>query len=334
MTQAERHTVTGLYPAYPIETERLLLRPHRLDDLDDLVGFHGDPDVVRYIPWPVRDREATAAALEAKLDRGALTAPGQWLVLAVEVRASATVIGEVLLKWASAEDRQGEVGYAFGRAHQGKGYAAEAVRALLRLGFDDLDLHRIVAVVVDENEPSARLLRRLGFVEEGRFVDATMFKGAWTTERVFALTEGAWREPGIGGDQTEIQALIDCFFNAFTSGCADDVDARIAALRAVCLPSAVIVRTCGDEPAAADVATFTAPRRAMLTDGTLTGFREAALDGRIDLVGDIAQWFGRYAKQGILNGEPYAGTGVTSIQFVRTADGWRISAVVWDDDRD
>lgn len=198
MTQGGDQPVTGLHPRYPIETPRLLLRPHRLDDLDDLVSFHGDPEVVRYIPWPVRDREATATALEAKVHQDALTVPGQWLVLAVEERATATVIGEVLLQWTSAEDRQGEIGYAFGRAHQGNGYAVEAVTQMLRLGFEDLDLHRITAVIVDENEPSARVLRRLGFVEEGRFVDATMFKGAWTTERVFALLEDAWRRRSEG----------------------------------------------------------------------------------------------------------------------------------------
>lgn len=184
---------TGLHPSYPIETERLLLRPHRRGDLDDLVRFHSDPEVVRYIPWPVRDRAATATALEAKLRQGALTAPDQWLVLAIEERATATVIGEVLLKWASAEHRQGEVGYAVGRAYQGHGYASEAVTAILRLGFEDLGLHRIIAVVIDGNEPSARLLRRLGFTEEGRFVDAVLFKGAWATERVFALREESWR---------------------------------------------------------------------------------------------------------------------------------------------
>ena len=36
-----------------------MLRAHRMDDLDDLARFHGDPEVVRYVPWPVRDRAAT-----------------------------------------------------------------------------------------------------------------------------------------------------------------------------------------------------------------------------------------------------------------------------------
>ena len=55
----------------PIFTDRLVLRPHRMADLDDLVRFHGDPDVVRYLPWPVRDRAATEQALRMKLGQGA-----------------------------------------------------------------------------------------------------------------------------------------------------------------------------------------------------------------------------------------------------------------------
>ncbi|WP_367650626.1 GNAT family N-acetyltransferase [Nocardioides sp. zg-1308] len=183
--------MTGLSPELPIGTERLLLRPHRMDDLDDLARFHGDPDVVRHVPWPVRDRAATEETLRVKLTQTELEAPGQWLVLAVEHRASRRVIGEVLLKWAS--DRQGEVGFAFGRDHQGQGYAAEAATAMLRLGFDDLGFHRICAVVIEGNDASARLLGRLGFRQEGRMVDGVHFKGEWATQLVFAMLEDEWR---------------------------------------------------------------------------------------------------------------------------------------------
>jgi RimJ/RimL family protein N-acetyltransferase len=184
-------TAPGLPVRLPVGTDRLVLRAHRTADLDDLAVFHGDPDVVRHVPWPVRDRAATEEALRVKLTQTELVAPGQWLVLAVELRSTGAVIGEVLLKWAS--DRQGEVGFALARDAQGHGYAAEAATAILRLGFDDLGFHRITAVVIDGNEPSARLLRRLGFREEARFVDGVHFKGAWATQLVFAMLEDEWR---------------------------------------------------------------------------------------------------------------------------------------------
>lgn len=183
--------MSGLALDFPIRTERLVLRPHRIDDLDDLARFHGDPEVVRYVPWPVRDRAATEETLRVKLTQTELVAHGQWLVLAVEVRETGRVVGEVLLKWAS--DQQGEVGFAFARDAQGQGYATEAATAILRLGFDDLGFHRITAVVVEGNEPSVRLLGRLGFRREARFVDGAQFKGKWVTQLVFALLEEEWR---------------------------------------------------------------------------------------------------------------------------------------------
>jgi RimJ/RimL family protein N-acetyltransferase len=297
-----------------------------------MLEFHSDPEVTRFIPWPVRDREATRAALTAKIDQGQLTEPGSWLVLAIEERNSGRLIGEVLLKWASADHRQGEIGFVVARPFQGKGYATEAAREVLRLGFDHLGLHRITAACLDDNDASARSLRRLGFTQEGRFVDELWFKGAWATRRHFALTEQTWRSGGTAAeDQAQIESLIRCFFDAFSSD--PGVSDRMAALRAAMLPDARIVRTGGAEPVAYDVDSFLAPRRTMLTDGTLTSFHEEAQSGRLELFGDMAQWFGRYSKHGIRDGKSFDGGGMKSIQFVRTAAGWRISASVWDDDR-
>jgi hypothetical protein len=72
----------------------------------------------------------------------------------------------------------------------------------------------------------------------------------------------------------------------------------------------------------------------MLTDGSLTDFREWEVAGRTDLFGDIAQHFCSYAKAGTLHGVPFTGRGMKTLQFVRTPAGWRISAVAWDDERD
>ena len=185
-------TVPGLRPEYPIRTQRLELRPHRREDLDDLVAFHSRPEVVRYVPWPVRDREQTAAALEKKLSQDALTAPGQWLVLAIVLRESGTVIGEVLLKWESDTDRQGELGFALHSDHHGRGLAAEAANAVLRLGFDDLGLHRIAAVCIVENTDSARLLERLGMRREAHLRHSAFFKGGWVDQYVYAMLADEW----------------------------------------------------------------------------------------------------------------------------------------------
>ena len=60
--------MSALSVRLPLQTERLVLRTHRAEDLDDLVVFHGDPEVVRYVPWPLRDRTATEQTLRVSAD--------------------------------------------------------------------------------------------------------------------------------------------------------------------------------------------------------------------------------------------------------------------------
>lgn len=131
-------------------------------------------------------------------------------------------------------------------------------------------------------------------------------------------------------DRAELERIVATFFEAFCSGpgCAE----RLDALPALFLPNAVVVRTCGDT-LAYDVPGFIAPRRELLAGGRLTDFSEWPEGGRLEQYGDVAHWWGTYAKQGTQDGAPYAGRGAKSIQLVRTSDGWRISAVAWDDER-
>jgi hypothetical protein len=133
-------------------------------------------------------------------------------------------------------------------------------------------------------------------------------------------------------DRAAIAGIVGTFFAAFTSG--PDVAVRLDALRAVFLPDAVIVRTCGGEPTVYGVDGFITPRQALLSGGALVDFREWELSGHTEVFGDIAQHFCSYAKSGVQDGTPFTGRGMKTLQFVRTSAGWRISAAAWDDERD
>jgi hypothetical protein len=136
----------------------------------------------------------------------------------------------------------------------------------------------------------------------------------------------------VAADRAEIAGIVQTFFAAFTSG--PDIAAGLDELRRVFLPEAVIIRTCGMVPAVYDVEGFIAPRLALLTGGTLVDFREWEVRGRTEVFGDIAQHFCSYAKSWVQDGAPFTGRGMKTLQLVRTAGGWRISAVAWDDERD
>ena len=146
----------------PLRTERLELREHRAGDLDDLLVFHGDPQVTRYTPWPVRDREQTREALDVRIPRTRAAAAGDVISLAVVERSSGTVIGEALLKRESGT--VAEVGYAIRTDRWGQGLAGEAVGRLLEAAAG-LGVREVRAVVARGNDASVRLLGRLGFTE-------------------------------------------------------------------------------------------------------------------------------------------------------------------------
>jgi len=132
-------------------------------------------------------------------------------------------------------------------------------------------------------------------------------------------------------DRDELTGLLREFFAAFSSG--PDVEARLDRLSRLFVAEAVITKTCGAQPVHYDVEQFIAPRRQLLTSGRITEFAEWPVSGSWHCFGDIPHWFGRYAKSWQEDGGELTGAGMKSLQFVRTAAGWRISAAAWDDQR-
>ena len=181
-----------------IETARLTLRPFAPGDLDDLYAYQSRPDVARYLHWEARDRAQVREALARQCEETALGTEGDWLTFAVEWRAAGRVIGEVGLKLISQRDRQGETGFVFNPEHHGQGLATEAARAVLALGFDTIGWHRIIGSCDARNQPSARLLERIGMRREAHFLHNQIVKGRWADELVYAILDEEWRAAPAG----------------------------------------------------------------------------------------------------------------------------------------
>jgi RimJ/RimL family protein N-acetyltransferase len=176
-----------------IETERLLLRPWRESDLDDLHAMRSLPDVVRYLYGEAHSRERSEEMLAESLTWTRVAAEGDCLSLAAERREDGRVIGDLSLWLRSAEHLQGEIGFVFHPDAQGQGYAREAATAVLEIAFGELGLHRVFGRTDGRNDASAALMRRLGMRQEAHFRENEMFKGAWGDELVFAVLESEWR---------------------------------------------------------------------------------------------------------------------------------------------
>lgn len=177
----------------PIRTERLALRNFRPTDLDSVERYLKLPEVQRYLAWKIRDRVQYREMLDIMCRQTALQRPGDILAVAVTLRDSGELIGQVSLVWADATAGQGEIAFALSPDWRGRGYAAEAVQAIIALGFDDLRLHRVFARTNARNHGSVALLRRLGFRLEAHFREHALYQGEWFDELHFAMLDREWK---------------------------------------------------------------------------------------------------------------------------------------------
>ena len=174
-----------------LSTPRVVLRRFRAADVAAFAAYRSDPEVARYQSWSAPVPLAVAAALVEEFAAGDPLAPGGFQY-ALALRSDPALIGDVYV--GLHENRmQADIGFTLAPAHQGHGYAAEAVRRVLEHLFTERGLHRVSAECDARNLPSARLLDRLGFRREGHRVAHTWIKGEWTDDLLFGLLAEHWR---------------------------------------------------------------------------------------------------------------------------------------------
>jgi RimJ/RimL family protein N-acetyltransferase len=181
-----------LHPDYPLETERLVLRPFTRGDVDAVHDYRRREDVARFLFDPPLSREECAEAVQQRIGQIALELEGDKIVLGAVLRESGLLIGEVSLIWRSIEARQAEVGWIFHPEHHGQGYATEAAQAMFDLAFGPGDMHRVMARCDARNEASSRLMERLGMRREAYFREHALFKGEWDEEFIYAILKREW----------------------------------------------------------------------------------------------------------------------------------------------
>ena len=177
-----------------IATERLILRPFRVDDLAAFVAYRSDPEVARYQSWDRTYSMADAESFLGSQREPVFGQPGEWLQLAIVDRATGAVCGDCAVRVATDQPATAEIGVTLAQASQGKGLATEALTAVVRELFEERGMHRVFAEADDRNFPVRRLLERLGFRCEARLVEADWFKGAWSTLLLYAMLDREWCE--------------------------------------------------------------------------------------------------------------------------------------------
>jgi RimJ/RimL family protein N-acetyltransferase len=174
-----------------IHTRRLVLREIDEDDFDAVHAYGSDPEVVQYVPWGPNTEPVTHDFIQRCMER-AMAEPRLEYVFGVVPRESIDLVGSVGLYLRSADAHQAMLGYAYGRAAWGQGYATEAALAMVELGFDVLGLRRIWASCDPRNHASARVLEKVGMKLEGHLRESTNIRGTLRDELVWGILEREW----------------------------------------------------------------------------------------------------------------------------------------------
>jgi RimJ/RimL family protein N-acetyltransferase len=176
-----------------LETERLRLRPLLPGDGDEIFRYRSDPEICRYQNWEpesvaeVDEFIARMTALEPDI-------PGTWYQLAICERDTGRLLGDCGLRFPRRREYETEVGVSLAPEFQGRGYATEALEAVLAYLFDHLDKHRVFASADPRNHASLRLMERVGMRREAHFRESLWFKGEWADDMIYAMLQSEWHE--------------------------------------------------------------------------------------------------------------------------------------------
>lgn len=176
-----------------LQTPRLLLRRLELADAAALFAYRSDPEVLRFQLWEPHDVGEVRVFI-ADLLVLELATPGSWYQLAITLRESKTLIGDLGLHFPLDEPQQAEIGITLAPAWQGQGYATEALTAALAYLFDTLECHRVYARADARNRASIALLERVGMRREGYLHASTLARGEWTDDVLHAILALEWQE--------------------------------------------------------------------------------------------------------------------------------------------
>jgi RimJ/RimL family protein N-acetyltransferase len=229
-----------------------------------------------------------------------------------------------------------EIGCWLEPAAEGQGLITQVVRMMIDWAFQTRGLARAQWCTLPDNTRSINVAKRLGMSLDGtlrQYNPGT--DGLRRDKQVWSVLATEWPESthlaGGADVKAELDQLMRAFLGAFTN--TGDSGPNVDVIREVFIPQGTIIMNVGAEPVIYDLDAFIAPRKKILTDGTLTEFSEWEVAERTEIFGSVAHRFSHYRKSGVRDGEWFEGSGHKTTQFVRTPDGWRMSSMAWDDFR-
>ena len=172
------------------ETERLIIRPIKLEDKNQIFNYRSDTETNKYqgwIPKTIDDVETFIGKLPEHINQ-----PKTWFQFVLIQKETKTVIGDLGIHFLDKENNQVEIGCTLNKDFQNKGFAKEAVVKVIDYLFRDLNKHRIITSIDPHNKNAIRLVESIGFRKEAHFVESIFINEKWVDDLIYALIEKDW----------------------------------------------------------------------------------------------------------------------------------------------
>ena len=189
----KKQTVFEIFSNIPtVKTERLTLRGLHPIDSEDMHDYARRAEVTRFLLW--REHPTLSYTRDYIAYVQSRYALGDFYDWAIIDRESRRMIGTCGFARIDTENNSAEIGYVLNPDFQGRGFATQAVRAVIEFGFTTLELHRIEARFMEGNAASLRVMEKLGMCFEGYRREAIFVKGSYRTVGYCGLLREDWED--------------------------------------------------------------------------------------------------------------------------------------------
>lgn len=174
------------FEKFPVlETERLVMRAISIDDVDEMFQQRSNPEVMKYINRPILQSRREAEELVRNYEF--LFEQGISITWAMSLKGESKMLGTVGYPRINKENYRAEIGYSLDPVHWNKGYMNEAIKEVIRFGFEKMRLNSIEAIIHPENSASSELVLKHGFTKEAYIREHSYYNDKFQDVEIYSL---------------------------------------------------------------------------------------------------------------------------------------------------
>lgn len=174
-----------------INSDRIIMRRFIYEDNHSMRKYWiSDPEVQKMYSEPIyTTTEEVNELLKKYIDSYEKDNYYRW---AITLKDSAECIGQIAYFLVDEKNNWGEIEYCIGREFQNNGYITEAVKSIVRYGFEQMKLHKVQVCHKSNNPKSARVIEKSGFIYEGKLRDYFFMDGEYISRLYYSILEEEW----------------------------------------------------------------------------------------------------------------------------------------------